>query len=87
MYSVEVDRSISALIYCLQRLQGGIPDFDYEWRIEINAGGIDYGIYINVDIDKKEVEISNQPRGRGEDSLDDILENFEEDDDWEDDEE
>ena len=77
-YSVEIDKyNPEALIHCLQKLQYGIPDFS-EWRFTINAGGIDYGIYLNFDIENKEIEICNQPQGRGEDYLDDVLELFEE---------
>ena len=84
MYSIEVDNSNpSALAYCLQRLEYGIPDY-YEWKICVNAGGIDYGIYLNIDVARKEIEISNQPSGRGEDCIDDVLEEFEEDEDDED---
>ena len=37
--------------------------------MSINAGGIDYGIYFNFDIDKKELEICNQPSLDADDSL------------------
>lgn len=78
-YSVEVDQyNPTALTHCLQRLENGIPDFDYSWRIIVNAGGIDYGIYLNVDINKQEIEICNHPiyGTDGDDCIDDILENF-----------
>lgn len=80
-YSVEVDKyDATALAHCLKRLEDGIPDFDYSWRIVINAGGIDYGIYLNIDTEKEEIEISNQPTygSDGSDFIDDILENFNE---------
>ena len=87
MYSVEVDRyNPMALAHCLQRLADGIPDFEYNWRVVINAGGIDYGVYLNVNIERQEIEICNQPEGSGEDCIDDILEEFEDDDEEEDDE-
>ena len=71
-YSIEVDNyDPTALTYCLQRLEEIIPDYGYEWKIIINAGGIDYGIYLNIAIDRKEVEICNQSRGE-EISLDDL---------------
>lgn len=82
IYSVEVDRyNPMALAHCLEKLGNGIPDFEYEWRLSANAGGIDYGVYINVDIEKKEIEISNQPAygADGYDYLEDVLENFEND--------
>ena len=81
MYSIEIDKhDPTALTHCLRKLEKAIPDYEYDWRIYINAGGIDYGIYLNIDIDKKEIEICNQPRGKGEDSIDDVLGNFEEED-------
>ena len=74
-FSVEVDNSnAEALVYCLNLLQRSISDFDYDWRITINAGGIDYGIYLNIDTEEKEIEISNQPDGDGDDYLDDVIE-------------
>lgn len=75
-FSVEVDRySAASLVYCLNELQNNIdPD---EWRIFINAGGIDYGIYLNINTDRKEIEICNQPDGDGSDSLHDVIEYLE----------
>lgn len=58
-YSVDIDRSVDALAYCLRLVQDGIDDI-YDWDIRINAGGIDYGIYFNFDTDEKVLEISNQ---------------------------
>lgn len=85
-YSVEVDKdNPTALAHCLRRLEFGIPDFEYDWKLVINAGGIDYGIYLNVDLNRKEIEICNQPNGNGDDFLDDILECFEEEEEEEDD--
>ena len=79
IYSIEIDKyNPTALTYCLRKLESTIPDYEYDWRIVINAGGIDYGIYINIDISEKEIEICNQPKGEGDDYLDDVLELFEE---------
>lgn len=76
-FSVEVDRySATSLVYCLNELQNNIYDPD-EWRIVINAGGIDYGIYLNINTDRKEIEISNQPDGEGSDFLCDVIEYLE----------
>ena len=88
IYSVEVDNSNPlALGYCLKKMENNIPDFD-EWSIEISGGGVDYGVYLNIDVDRQNLEISNQPRGNGEDSLDDVFELYEEeDDDYEDEDE
>lgn len=80
IYSVEVDKyNPTALTHCLKRLEEGIPDYEWDWTIYINAGGIDYGIYLNVNVENKEIIICNQPYEDGDDSLDDILELFEED--------
>lgn len=82
MYSVEVDKSNpTALGHVLKELEKRIPDFEWEWKMVINAGSIDYGIYINIDTDRKDIEISNQPaRGtEGADMLEDIFEEEEED--------
>lgn len=88
IYSVEIDRyDPTALTYCLRRLENVIPDYESEWRLIVNAGGIDYGIYLNIDINEKEIEICNQPEGSGEDWLDHVIEYFEsiseEEDDYE----
>ena len=84
IYAVEIDNSnASSLGYVLRKIEDNIPDFAYDWRITVNAGGIDYGIYLNINVDDKEIEICNQPeRGADEDTdLDEILEMFEEDED------
>lgn len=80
-YSIEINKDDpTALTYCLRKLENAIPDYGYDWRIVINAGGIDYGIYLNIDIEDKEIEICNQPRygNAGEDMVDDVIELFEE---------
>ena len=71
-FSVEVYRYGEALAWCLKKLTNNIPDLD-DWRFSVNAGGIDYGIYLNIDTDEKEIEICNQPRGEGSDYLDDVI--------------
>jgi len=74
-FSVEVDKyNPVALAYCLDKLQKEIPDFEYDWRLFINAGGIDYGIYLNIDTEKQEIEICNQPEGEGDDDLGAVIE-------------
>lgn len=81
IYSIEIDKyNPTALTYCLRKLESTILDYEYDWRIVINAGGIDYGIYLNIDISEKEIEICNQPKGEGDDYLDDVLKLFEEED-------
>lgn len=74
-YSVDIARDIDSLATCIQRVNNGINNV-YDWRISINAGGIDDGIYFNFDINNKELEISNQPNMIAEDSLclDEIIE-------------
>lgn len=58
-YSVEINRSVDSVAYCLNMLNSEVDLWD--WRISINAGGIDYGVYFNFDLEDKELEISNQP--------------------------
>ena len=58
-YSVDINRSVDSVVYCLNRLNNEVDMWD--WRISINAGGIDYGVYFNFDLEEKELEISNQP--------------------------
>lgn len=80
-YSIEVDAyNPTALTHCLKRLENGIPDYESDWKITVNAGGIDYGIYLNIDVERKTIEICNQPDGDGDDYIDDVLECFEEED-------
>ena len=81
IYSVEIDHyDASALGHVLRKIEDSIPDFEYDWGMRVNAGGIDYGIYLNINVDKKEIEICNQPEygSNGDDDLDEILEMFEE---------
>lgn len=86
-YSVDIERSIEALAFCFQKVSKGINDI-YDWDVRVNAGGIDYGIYFNFDIDRKVLEISNEQKYNDESYLDDIIDliNDEYDEDDEDDE-
>ena len=73
-YTVDIDRTIDSFTDCIKRVNEEINAWD--WRISINAGGIDFGIYFNFDIKNKELEISNQP-GYGYDNslgLNEIIE-------------
>lgn len=74
-YTVDIDRSMDALAYCMQKVNNEIEDI-WDWRVSINAGGIDYGIYFNFDLERKELEISNAPSYGYDDSLglDEIIE-------------
>lgn len=82
-YSVDIERSVDSLAYCLQKVNNEIEDIS-DWKVSINAGGIDYGIYFNFDIERKELEISNQPSCGYDNSLglneiiEEINENYEE---------
>lgn len=76
-FSVNVDRYGEALVWCLRKLTNNIPNLD-DWRFSVNAGGIDYGIYLNIYTDKEEIEICNQPKGEGNDYLDDVIAYLEE---------
>lgn len=82
-YSVEIERDIFALAYCIQRVQNGIDNI-CDWRISVNAGGIDYGIYFNFDIENKKLEICNQPQYDESLYLDEIIKeiNGKEDEDY-----
>ena len=66
-YTVDIDRSIDSFADCINRVNVKINAWD--WRIYINAGGIDFGIYFNFDIENKELEICNQPGSGYDDSL------------------
>ena len=74
-YSVDIARDMDALASCMQKVNNGIDDIG-DWHISVNAGGIDYGIYFNFDIERKTLEISNQPDMYADDSLclDEIIE-------------
>lgn len=88
IYSVEIDKyNPMALATTIKKLADNIPNFEYEWRLYANGCGIDYGIYLNVDINKKEITICNQP-GYGTDGdglIDDIIDAIMDDEDEEDD--
>lgn len=71
-YSVDIERSVNSLAYCLNKVNNGVNSID-EWTVTINAGEIDYGIYFNFDIDNKILEISNQSTYNEEMYLDDII--------------
>jgi len=86
IYSVEIDKySPMALATTIKKLADNIPHFEYEWRLYANGGGIDYGIYLNVDINKKEITICNQPEygTDGDDLIDDVLDAIMDDEDEE----
>ena len=68
-YSVDIERSIDSLAYCMRKVNNGIYDIG-DWDVRINAGGIDYGIYFNFDTERKVLEICNQPDIGADDSLD-----------------
>lgn len=82
-YSVDIDRSVEALTHCLQKVNNEINDI-WDWRVSINSGGIDHGIYFNFDIENKELEISNQARWNDEslylDEIIDLINGNEEED-------
>lgn len=81
IYSVEVDRyNPTALAHCLKKLEDNIPDFEYEWTVKVNAGSISYGVFLNVDVEQKEIVVCNQPEygTDGDDYLEDIIKLFEE---------
>mgnify|MGYP003296573440 CR=1 FL=1 len=71
-YTVKIDRDVSALCYCLERLNNEVDNID-EWRVSVNAGGFDYGIYFNFDIENMELEICNQSGYKEFSSLDEVI--------------
>lgn len=71
-YSIDIEKSIDALLYCLNKVNNGINEI-WDWDIRINAGGIDYGIYFNFDTDNNTLEICNSPDGEDNLTLDDII--------------
>ena len=73
-FTVDIEASVDALVHCLRTVQNGINDID-EWDVSVNAGGISYGIYFNFNVDRKELEICNQPARGYDDSyyLEDII--------------
>ncbi len=76
-YSVDIERSVDSLTHCLKRVNDEVENIS-DWRVSINTGGIDYGIYFNFDIDNMELEISNQPSCDDTTYLDDIIEEINE---------
>lgn len=83
IYSVEIDRyNPMALSRCLKKLGDAIPDFEYEWKLSANGGGIDYGIFLNINVERKEIEICNCPEygADGDDDLYDVIKLFKEED-------
>lgn len=71
-YSVDIETSIDALSNCLNKIKKEIEDI-WDWNIRINAGGVDYGVYFNFDVDNKILEICNEPACKDLTSLDDII--------------
>lgn len=71
-YSVDIERSIDALLYFLNKVNNEVVDI-WDWDIRINASGIDYGIYFNFDVYNKILEICNSPAGDDSMALDDII--------------
>ncbi len=74
-YSVDIERSMDSLAYCMQKVNSGISDIG-DWYISINASGVNCGIYFNFDTTHKRLEISDQPDECADDSLclDEIIE-------------
>lgn len=59
-YSVDIERSIDALLYCLNKINDEIEDI-WRWDIRVNADMIDCGIYFNFDIYNQIIEVCNNP--------------------------
>lgn len=58
-YTTDINNTVDSLIYCLKKVQE--IDNIYDWRVSINAGGIDWGLYFNFDTDTCTLEICNCP--------------------------
>lgn len=71
-YSVDIERGIDALLYCLNKVKDEIDDI-WRWGVSINASPIDSGIYFNFDADNEILEICNSPAGDDIMALDDII--------------
>lgn len=71
-YSINIERSIDALLYCLNKVNDEIEDI-WNWNIRINASAVDYGIYFNFDINNGVLEICNSPAGDDSMTLDDVI--------------
>lgn len=91
-YTTDIENTVDSLIYCLKKVSQGIDNI-YEWRVSVNAGGIDYGVYFNFDSDTCTLEICNQPNTYADYTdmyLEDIIEAINEEngdeDDYEDEE-
>jgi len=79
-YTTDIENTVDSLIYCLKKVQNGLDDI-YDWRVSINAGGIDYGVYFNFDSDERVLEISNCPNDYADYTdmyLDEIIEDINE---------
>lgn len=72
-YSVDIERSIDALLYCLNKVNNEVVDI-WGWDIRINASGIDYGIYFNFDVYNQIIEICNNPTCDDCTPLNDVIE-------------
>ena len=68
-YTVDISRDMDSLARCMKRVAESVNDI-WDWNVRINAGGIDYGIYFNFNIEEKVLEICNQPDSSADDSLD-----------------
>ena len=60
-YSTDIDNSLEALMRCLKKVNDGINDI-WDWKVTVDTGCIDYGIYFNFNSEEKELEICNYPK-------------------------
>lgn len=70
-YSVEIENTVDSVAYCFNKLKKNTDMWD--WKVTVNAGGINYGMYFNFDFDNKELEICNEPCTDNQSYLDDII--------------
>ena len=73
-FSVEVDaHNPVALAFCLKELEKHIPNFE-SWYMDIRISGIDYGTYLNINIDQEIIDVANFPAYGDEDAtLEDVF--------------
>ena len=67
-YTVDIEASFGALAHCMKKLDDYVA-CSWDWKITVNASSIDYGIYFNFDLERKELEISNAPQKGYDDTL------------------
>lgn len=73
-YAVQIDMSLWSIVDCLDRVNRNVENIE-DWMVSVNGGGICYGLYLNFDLEEKELTICNGPLYGYDESLylDDII--------------